>query len=64
MLFLEPDTATLAVVDSADGSITDVHKELISGANTVAELAGMIAGLDALETRPQIRCLRMQSGRS
>src|SRR5271156_6642550 len=53
LLFLEPDTATLAVVDSADGSITDVHKELISGANTVAELAGMIAGLDALETRPQ-----------
>src|SRR5277367_1102516 len=53
LLFLEPDTATLAVVDSADGSITEVHKELISGANTVAELAGMIAGLDALETRPQ-----------
>jgi hypothetical protein len=53
LLFLEPDTATLAVVDSADGSITDVHKELISGANTVAELAGMVAGLDALETRPQ-----------
>ncbi|MDT5233320.1 MAG: hypothetical protein QOJ56_1640 [Mycobacterium sp.] len=53
LLFLEPDTATLAVVDSADGSITEVHKELISGANTVAELAGMVAGLDALETRPQ-----------
>ena len=31
LLFLEPDTATLAVVDSADGSITDVHKELMSG---------------------------------
>ena len=29
LLFLEPDTATLAVIDSADGSITDVHKELI-----------------------------------
>ena len=27
LLFLEPDTATLAIVDSADGSITDVHKE-------------------------------------
>jgi hypothetical protein len=53
LLFLEPDTATLAVVDSADGSITEVHKQLISGANTVAELAGMVAGLDALETRPQ-----------
>src|SRR5277367_3085212 len=53
LLFLEPDTATLAVVDSADGSITDVHKELISSDNTVADLAGMVSGLDALETRPQ-----------
>ena len=53
LLFLEPDTATLAVVDSADGSITDVHKELMSGDDTVAALAGMVAGLDALETRPQ-----------
>ncbi|HZC93903.1 MAG TPA: hypothetical protein VE400_25180, partial [Mycobacterium sp.] len=53
LLFLEPDTATLAVVDSADGSITDVHKELISSDNTVADLAGMVTGLDALETRPQ-----------
>ena len=43
----------MAVVDSADGSITDVHKELMSGADTVAALAGMVAGLDALETRPQ-----------
>jgi len=53
LLFLEPNTATLALVDSADGSITDVHKELISGDNTIAELAGMVSGLDALETRPQ-----------
>jgi hypothetical protein len=52
LLFLEPETATLAIVDSADGSITDVHKELIPG-NSVAELAGMLAGLDELETRPQ-----------
>src|ERR1700757_1500351 len=53
LLFVEPDTATLAVVDSDDGSITDVHKELISNADTIAELAGMVAGLDALETHPQ-----------
>src|ERR1700761_733636 len=45
LLFLEPETATLAVVDSGDGSITDVHKELISNADTAAELAGMVAGL-------------------
>jgi hypothetical protein len=53
LLFLEPDTATLAVIDSADGSISDVHKELMSGGHSVAELAEMVAGLEALETRPQ-----------
>ena len=53
LLFLEPDTATLAIVDSADGSITDVHKEAVSGVNILAALAGMVAGLEALETRPQ-----------
>ncbi len=53
LLFLEPDTATLAVIDSADGSISDVHKELMSGGHSVAELAEMVTGLEALETRPQ-----------
>src|SRR6202048_3444870 len=53
LLFVEADTATLAVVDSADGSITDVHKESISSVDTVAELAGLVAGLDRLEPHPQ-----------
>src|ERR1700727_440970 len=52
LLFLERDTATLAVVDSADGAISDVHKELIPG-DSVVELAGMLAGLEELETQPQ-----------
>jgi hypothetical protein len=52
LLFLEPDTATLAIVDSADGAISDVHKERIPG-DSVAQLAGMLAGLDELETQPQ-----------
>ena len=52
LLFLERNTATLAVIDSADGAISDVHKELIPG-DSVAELAGMLAGLDELETQPQ-----------
>jgi hypothetical protein len=52
LLFLERDTATLAIVDSADGAISDVHKELMPG-DSVVELAGMLAGLDELETRPQ-----------
>jgi hypothetical protein len=50
MLFVEPDTATLAVVDSGDGSITDVHRRPLRRANPVPELAAMIAGLDAPET--------------
>src|ERR1700753_3038307 len=53
LLFVEPDTATLALVDAGDGSITDVHKELISDADTITELAGLVAGLDALETHPE-----------
>lgn len=53
LLFLEPDTATMAVVDSADGSITDVHKELMSDGHSVTELAAMVAGLAELETHPQ-----------
>ena len=50
MLFVEPDTATLAVIDSADGSITDVRRRPLNGANPVPELAAMIARLDAPES--------------
>ncbi len=53
LLFVERETATLAVVDSADGSITDVHKGRISSTDSVAELAELLAGLDTLETHPQ-----------
>jgi hypothetical protein len=52
LLFLEPDSATLAVIDAADGSITDVHKEFMPDGHTVAELAGMLAGLAESETQP------------
>jgi hypothetical protein len=50
MLFVEPSTATLAFIDSADGSITDVYRRPLRHANPVAELAAMIIGLDAPET--------------
>ena len=50
LLFVEPDTATLAVVDSFDGSIADVHRRPLHGANPLPELAAMIAGLHAPET--------------
>ena len=55
MLFVEPDTATLAVVDSADGSITDVYRRALgrqSGADAVTQLIGMIVGVHALPSRP------------
>jgi hypothetical protein len=50
MLFVEPDTATLAVVDSFDGSISDVRRRPLRGADPVPELAAMIAGLEAPES--------------
>ncbi|HUH71850.1 MAG TPA: hypothetical protein VLZ05_25025 [Mycobacterium sp.] len=54
LLFIEPDTATLAVVASADGSIADVHRQALpedDGA-AVAQLATMVSGAEALETHP------------
>lgn len=54
MLFVEPASATLAVVDIADGSIVDLHRQPLrntgQGASRGAvagELVHMLAGLDA-----------------
>jgi hypothetical protein len=53
LLFVEPDTATLAVVNTADGSITDVRRQpLPPGSDPIAELSAMASGAEALETRP------------
>jgi uncharacterized membrane protein YgcG len=53
LLFVEPDTATLAVVNSADGSITEVHRQpLQPGSDPVAELAALASGAESLQTRP------------
>jgi hypothetical protein len=55
VLFLEPGTATLAVVETSDGSIVDVHEEHVNSASgqiATAELMEMVAGLDELPTRP------------
>jgi hypothetical protein len=54
LLFIEPDTATLAVVDSADGSIADVHRQALPDDDdaAVAQLATLVSGAEALETRP------------
>jgi hypothetical protein len=55
VLFVEPDTATLAVVETSDGSIDEVHQEQLHtepGQIVGAELMDMVAGLDELATRP------------
>lgn len=54
LLYIEPDTATLAVVDSADGSVTDVRRQPLPEDDeaAVAELAAMVSGAEHMETRP------------
>ena len=55
VLFVEPDTATLAVVETSDGSIIDVYKEQIdveSYDEATAQLTGMICELEELESAP------------
>ena len=55
VLFVEPDTATLAVVETSDGSIAEVHQEQLNSASgqiPLKELTQLVAGLDQLPTRP------------
>jgi hypothetical protein len=54
LLFVEPDTATLAVVDSADGSIADIRRHELPHDDdaAVAQLATLVSGAEQLETRP------------
>ncbi|KAA1249401.1 hypothetical protein F0Q45_15385 [Mycobacterium simiae] len=53
MLFVEPDSATLAVVDVADGSIVDLHRQPLNDALSAgaAELASTVALLDSPGSR-------------
>ena len=55
LLFVEPTTATLAVVDSSDGSIADVQRKPLPEGDdaVVAELAAMVSGVEAMEARPE-----------
>jgi hypothetical protein len=50
MLFVEPDSATLALVDSHDGCVTDVQRLPLQSADRARELATLIAGLDTPDT--------------
>ncbi len=54
LLFVEPDTATLAVVDTADGSIADIQRLDLPEDDdaAVAQLTSMVSGAESLATRP------------
>ncbi|MBS4728373.1 hypothetical protein MSM1_08475 [Mycobacterium sp. SM1] len=51
LIFVERESATLAVVDSADGSIVNLQRRLVHGADAVTELIGMVTGMNAQEPR-------------
>lgn len=55
LLFIEPECATLAVVDSTDGSITDVRRASLPDDDTdaVAELTALAADAVRLQPCPQ-----------
>ncbi|WP_264055702.1 DUF7159 family protein [Mycobacterium nebraskense] len=54
LLFVQPDTATLAVVDTADGSIADVHRRPLpeDDDEAMAELVRLVSGAQGLNTHP------------
>lgn len=54
LLFVEPDTATLAVVDTADGSIANVHRRPLPDDDdeAMAELVQLVSDAEALDEHP------------
>jgi hypothetical protein len=46
LMFVERDTATLAVVETADGSVVKVLSQGLHGADTIAVVAEMVTDLD------------------
>jgi uncharacterized membrane protein YgcG len=55
LLYIEPDSATLAVVDTTDGSIADVRRELLPDDDdqAVAKLVGLVSAAETLEDNPE-----------
>jgi hypothetical protein len=55
LLFIEPDCATLAVVDSTDGSVADLRRASLpdDDADAVAELTALAADAGRLQPPPQ-----------
>jgi hypothetical protein len=53
LMFIERDTATLAVVETADGSIVRVLSRSLHSADAMAVLTEMVTSLEARKSRPQ-----------
>jgi hypothetical protein len=55
LLYVEPDTATLAVVDTSDGSIIDVQREQLPDDDdqAVATLVNLVSAAEDLEQQPE-----------
>ncbi|MDI3315954.1 MAG: hypothetical protein QJR12_17295 [Mycobacterium sp.] len=49
LLFVERESATLAVVDSADGSIVNLQRRFVHGVDGVTELTAMVTGMNMQE---------------
>lgn len=54
LLFVEPKTATLAVVDTSDGSVADVQRKPLPNRDdaALAELATMVASAESMRAGP------------
>ena len=54
LLFVEPTTATLAVVDTANGSVADVRRHPLPSSDeaALAKLAAMVSGAESMRARP------------
>jgi uncharacterized membrane protein YgcG len=52
LLFVEPDTATLAVVNSSDGSVSEVRRAPLTGGDPATQLAALVADMQTLQPRP------------
>lgn len=54
LLFVEPASATLAVVDSSDGSIVDMRRQPLPDGDdaALAQLTAMVSGAESMKARP------------